>query len=109
MACHTPQFESPAKGKVWTGIKGTREFLELLADHRHVKAFVFGHSHSWPTKRHAELYFVNLPPVGYAFAEGRPNGRVAANVRENGLDLHPCAIDSAHCESGQRVDLNWRS
>lgn len=107
MAHHTPQFEPPSAGKVWTGMKDTQEFMELLADHRHVKAFIFGHSHTWEVKRHAGLHLVNLPPVAYVFAEEQPNGWVAANVRENGLELQLHTIDPAHRQNGRRVELNW--
>ncbi len=107
MAHHTPQFEPPAEGKVWTGMKDTQELLELLADHRHVKAFIFGHSHTWSVKRHAGLHLVNLPPVAYVFAEGQPNGWVSATVRENGLELELHTIDPAHRQNGQRVQLSW--
>lgn len=107
MAHHTPQFESPQEGKVWTGLKDTAEFFELLADHRHVKAFIFGHSHAWSVKEHAGLQLINLPPVAYVFAAGQPNGWVTAEVRENGLSLQLRTIDPAHRQNGQHIQLTW--
>jgi len=108
MAHHTPQFEPPAEGKVWTGLKDTREFLDLLASRRHVKAFFFGHSHVWSVKRHGGLQLVNLPPVAYVFSPEKPNGWVTAVVRENGLSLELRTIDPAHRQNGERVDLTWK-
>lgn len=107
MAHHTPQFEPPPEGKVWTGLKDTADFLDLLADHRHVKAFLFGHSHDWSVKERGGLRLINLPPVAYVFAADRPNGWVRAEVRENGLALELHTIDPAHRQNGERVTLTW--
>jgi 3',5'-cyclic AMP phosphodiesterase CpdA len=107
MAHHTPQFEAPAEGKAWGGIKDTREFMDLLAAHRHVKAFVYGHSHVWETKRRGPMHLVNLPPVAYVFKEGLPNGWVEARIRENGLDLNLRAINPGHPLHNQKVSLDW--
>ena len=43
------------------------EFMELLASFKHVKAFIFGHSHDWSIKKRGSLHLVNLPPVAYVF------------------------------------------
>lgn len=107
MAHHTPQFEPPAEGQPWTGIKDTAEFLELLSAHRHVKAFLFGHSHNWSITQRDRLQLINLPPVAYVFAKGKPNGWVLADVRENGLQLELRTIDPAHPQHRERVELTW--
>jgi Icc protein len=107
MAHHTPQFEPPPEGKPWGGIKDTAEFMELLAAHRHVKAFVFGHSHVWETKKQGPLHLINLPPVAYVFKEGLPNGWVEARIRENGLDLNLRCINPAHPLHNQKISLDW--
>lgn len=107
MAHHTPQFEPPPEGKVWGGLKDTADFIQLLKSHRQVKAFIFGHSHDWSVRKHDSLQLINLPPVAYVFAAGKPNGWVAANVRENGLSLKLHTIDPAHRQNGEQVQLTW--
>jgi len=107
MAHHTPQFEPPPEGKVWGGIRDTAEFMELLASHRHVKAFVFGHSHDWSVTRRDNLQLINLPPVAYVFGADKPNGWGLAEIRENGLTLELRTIAPAHPQNRQRVDLKW--
>jgi 3',5'-cyclic-AMP phosphodiesterase len=107
MSHHTPQFEPPPEGKVWGGIKDTAEFMDLLASHRNVKAFIYGHSHVWENKRQGALHLINLPPVAYVFKEGLPNGWVEARVRENGMDLNLRAINPAHPLHNQKVALDW--
>ena len=107
VAHHTPQFEAPPEGMVWGGLKDTAEFIELLTSHTQVKAFVFGHSHDWSIKRHANLQLINLPPVAYVFAAGKPNGWVLAETHAHGLNLSLSTIDPTHANHGERVALTW--
>lgn len=107
MAHHTPQFEPPAEGKVWSGLRDTAEFLTLLESFSHVKAFFFGHSHQWSITRRNGLHLVNLPPVAYVFAAGQPNGWVQATVLEHGLQLQLHTLDPAHPKHNERIDLAW--
>ncbi len=109
MAHHTPQFEPPAAGKAWGGLKDTVELMELLAGHKHVKAFIFGHSHQWAHLRRGSIHLVNLPPVAYVFAEGKPNGWVLADMQENSLTLELRCIDPAHKQHGEKLVLEWMS
>lgn len=107
VAHHTPQFDPPAEGKPWGGIQDTKEFMELLASHQHVKAFIFGHSHNWTTERRGAIHMINLPPVAYVFAAGKPNGWVLAEVSEKGLALELRSINPAHMQHGERLTLAW--
>ncbi len=107
MAHHTPQFEPPAEGQAWGGIKDTAEFLELLTSFKQVKAFLFGHSHNWSVTKRDKLQLINLPPVAYVFAAGKPNGWVLAETRADGLSLELRTIDPAHKQSGEKFDLVW--
>jgi predicted phosphodiesterase len=107
MAHHNPQFEPPAEGKEWGGIRDTAEFMELLGSFKHVKAFIFGHTHDWSIKKRGNLQLVNLPPVAYVFTAGKPNGWVLAEVAESRLTLTLHSIDPRHQQHGQRVELAW--
>lgn len=107
MAHHTPQFEPPAEGKSWGGLKDTTALMELLDGFKHVKAFIFGHSHHWATIQRGSIHLINLPPVAYVFTAGKPNGWVLADVQENGLSLELRAIDRAHKQHGEKLTLEW--
>lgn len=108
MAHHTPQFEPPPEGKVWGGLKDTREFIDLLADFKHVKAFVYGHSHVWATEQRGDLHFINLPPVAYVFQAGLPNGWVQFRLNESGMSLTLRTIDPQHAQNNERRDITWK-
>ncbi|MGV3483579.1 MAG: metallophosphoesterase family protein [Planctomycetaceae bacterium] len=104
---HNPQFEPPAADQPWGGIRDTKELMALLTRHKQVKALIFGHSHNWSIARHGDLNLVNLPPVAYVFAAGKPNGWVRAEVLEDRLVLELRTIDPAHKQHGERVELAW--
>lgn len=108
IAHHTPQFEPPPEGQKWGGIEDTAALFELLLPRKHVKAFVFGHSHNWAVAKKEDLHLVNLPPVAYVFAAGKPNGWVDAAMRPDGIDLTLHTLDPAHPQSGEKVALAWR-
>jgi predicted phosphodiesterase len=107
MAHHNPQFEPPAEGQAWGGIRDTAEFMDILGSFKHVKAFIFGHSHDWSIKKRGNLQLVNLPPVAYVFTAGKPNGWVLADVGESRLTLTLRTIDPRHQQHGERVELAW--
>jgi 3',5'-cyclic-AMP phosphodiesterase len=108
IAHHNPQFTAPAEGGRWTGIKDTADFFELIGSRRHVKAYVFGHSHNWSISQRDDLHLINLPPVAYVFGEGKPNGWVQADLRENGITLRLHTINADHPQNGETVNLTWR-
>jgi Icc protein len=108
MAHHTPQFEPPKDGQVWGGIQDTAALFEILVPRKHVKAFLYGHSHVWETKKQEDLLLINLPPVAYVFKDELPNGWVEAHVRPDGLDLKLHTIDKAHKQNGEELHLAWR-
>ena len=107
-AHHNPQFTPPAEGKPWFGLRDTAAFFDVIARRRQVKAFVFGHSHNWSIAERDGIHLVNLPPVAYVFAAGKPNGWVLAEGRPDGLRLTLRALAADHPENGRQVELAWR-
>lgn len=109
VAHHTPQFEPPAEGKPWGGLRDTAAFVDILKPRQQVKAFVFGHSHNWNITNLDGLHLINLPPMAYVFGEGKPNGWVIADVQEAGLKLQLQTIDKQHPQHNEIVNLTWRN
>jgi 3',5'-cyclic-AMP phosphodiesterase len=107
-AHHNPQFAPRETGTAWTGLKDTERLFDLLADRKHVKAYVFGHTHTWNLSEVNGIHLINLPPVAYVFGEGRPNGWVQATARENGLKLKLHTIDKDHPQHHETAELKWR-
>lgn len=104
---HNPQFEPPPETAVWSGIKDSGALFELLESRTRVKAFIYGHTHNWSIGRRGRLHLVNLPPVAYVFADGKPNGWVEARTQRTGLTLRLNTHDPQHAQNGEIVELKW--
>ncbi|MCX8090095.1 MAG: metallophosphoesterase [Verrucomicrobiae bacterium] len=101
---------NPNSANVTTGLKDTEQLLAILRPRRHVKAWVFGHTHVWRVETDSSgLHLVNLPPVAYVFRQGMPSGWVHARVSEEGMRLELRCIDRTHPAQGQTVELPWRT
>jgi Icc protein len=107
---HDPILEPPPKGKKPGGLLDTASFLKVLEPRKQVKAYVYGHTHTWDVKRHESgIHLVNLPPTSYLFFPGPPSGWVDAVLRPDGMRLELRSLDVKHATHGQVVDLKWRS
>jgi Icc protein len=104
---HNPQFNVPEDGRV-TGLQDSSVLFELLESMPHVKAYVFGHTHSWSVKqRDSGLHLINLPPIGYAFNETSPIGWVDAALTDKAMQLTLRCIDSDHPQHLTTETLAW--
>jgi hypothetical protein len=74
-----------------------------------VKAFIYGHTHTWAHQTHAAtgIQMINLPPVAYTFGPERPNGWVIARVTQEKLVLELRALNPAHDQHGEKVEIVW--
>jgi 3',5'-cyclic AMP phosphodiesterase CpdA len=106
-AHHPLQFDAPKTGKA-NGIADTTDFWPVLKDRPQVKAFVFGHTHTWKLTEPDGVHLVNLPAIGYPFAKAEVTGWVDATLTETGMKLEVRAIDPKHAKHGARADLTWR-
>ena len=104
---HNPQFNVPEDGRV-TGLQDSSALFELLESQPHVKAYVYGHTHSWSTtRRDSGLHLINLPPIGYVFAEASPLGWVDAELSATGMQLTLHSLNTDHAEHLKSRNLTW--
>lgn len=95
---------------VTTGLKDSAALEEIFAQHRQVKAYIYGHTHNWHVTEHPTgVHLVNLPPTAYVFAKGRPSGWVRATLGVDGAEFELRALDRTHPEHGQVKKLVWRA
>jgi Icc protein len=83
----------------------------LLADlrpNRNVKALFFGHTHVYSITQVDGLHLVNLPAVGYNFADGNPVGWTDAVIDQRGAALTLHAIAGEVKDDGKLSRLEWR-
>jgi calcineurin-like phosphoesterase family protein len=92
------------------GLKDTSAFLDVIRPRKQVKAYIFGHTHTWKIEQDSSgIHFINLPPVAYVFHEGDPSGWVHAVVEDKKMRLELRCVDTSHKDHGQKVELEWRS
>src|SRR6185437_8932808 len=82
--------------------------LEILAPRPAVKALVFGHTHVYSLDKFKDIHLINLPAVGYNFADGNPVGWMEGAFSKQGLDLKLHAFAGEMKDDGKSVSLSWR-
>jgi 3',5'-cyclic AMP phosphodiesterase CpdA len=91
------------------GLLDTTALFEVIRPRRQVKAYIYGHTHTWRVQQDSSgIHLINLPPVAYVFQPGEPSGWVHAMLRKDGLQLELRCLDHAHKDHGQKVNLAWR-
>lgn len=108
VAHHNPV---PAKSRVRkiTGLRDTAALFEVLAARAHVKAYVYGHTHTWKLAQQKGLHLVNLPTSAYTFGRGKTNGWVHAQLGDGGMTLRHHCHDPKHARHGKEFKLTWRA
>jgi 3',5'-cyclic AMP phosphodiesterase CpdA len=82
--------------------------LEILAPRPAVKALVFGHTHVYSLDKYKDVHLINLPAIGYNFADGNPVGWMEGAFSKQGLDLKLHAFAGEMKDDGKSVSLSWR-
>lgn len=91
------------------GLVDTQPLYDVILPRKQVKAMFFGHTHHWEIKEHEGLHQINLPPVAYVFAKGKPSGFVEVELAEDSALLRLHSLDKTHPEHGKETTLKWRS
>jgi 3',5'-cyclic AMP phosphodiesterase CpdA len=83
-------------------------FLNILRPRRQVKAVFYGHSHEWRHDVDAGIHLVNIPAVGYNFADSEPVGWVDARFTPARADVTLHAFAGNRAKDGETLKLDWR-
>jgi 3',5'-cyclic AMP phosphodiesterase CpdA len=83
--------------------------LEILKARKKVKALVYGHSHRYAVGSVEGLHLVNLPAVGYNFADADAVGWMEARLSAQGGTFVLHAIGGNTSADGTATMLPWRA
>ena len=106
-AHHPLQFNADRSGKS-SGLADADDLWPLLKDRSQVKAYVFGHTHTWRLAEKDGIHLINLPAIGYPFAKSEVTGWVDVRLTGKGAKFEVRAIDPKHEKHGARAELTWR-
>ncbi len=79
----------------------------VLQKHRKVKALFYGHSHRYAVDRRGHIHLVNLPAVGYNFADSEPVGWVDAMFSREGVSMTLSALGGNRDGHGKTTSIAW--
>lgn len=91
-----------------TALVDADRLLEIVKPRKQVKAIVFGHTHTYRYAEVEGIQLVNLPAVGYNFADGEVVGWVEATLRAEGGDFRLHAVAGGTQADGKVTSLKWR-
>lgn len=106
-AHHPLQFEADKGGK-FNGLADAASLWPLLKDRSQVKAYIFGHTHTWKLAEKDGVHLINLPAIGYPFAKAEVTGWIDVHLAPTGAKLEVRALDPKHEKHGTSVELKWR-
>src|SRR5262245_11959793 len=92
---HNLQWMADDKGK-YSGLSDSVDLWPVLEKRRQVKAYVFGHTHTWKLDKKDDVHLINLPAIGYPFAKEQLIGWVDVRLQENGATLDVRGLDDKH-------------
>ncbi len=94
-------------GESDTDLLDADRLFHLIRPHKKVKAIFYGHSHRYRFDKEGDVHLVNLPAVGYNFADSEPVGWVEAQFTPAGVELTLHALGGNRAQDGQRTTLPW--
>ena len=85
----------------------SQRLFDVIQPHDQVKAIFYGHSHEYKVEKRGNIHLINLPAVGYNFADKEPIGWVEANIGMSGVDLLLHTIGGNQSQNGQTISIRW--
>lgn len=108
--CHhnVNQLEAKSVTAQEGGLRDGAALVDVLRPRKHVKAFIFGHTHEWRRWELDGIHFINLPTTAYIFDPDEPRGWVDVRLEKRGMSLMLESLDKTHPKHGKKLVLRWR-
>ena len=90
------------------GMHDGSSLLKLLAERKHARAYVYGHTHEWQYDRRDHLHLINQPAVSYYFGKGHAHGWVDMKLTEMSANLELHCINPKHKQHGDRRQISLK-
>ena len=90
------------------GMRDGSSLMKLLAERKHARAYVYGHTHEWQYDRRDHLHLINQPAVSYYFGKGHAHGWIDMKLTETSADLELHCINRKHKQHGDRRQVSLK-
>jgi len=90
------------------GMRDGSSLLELLAQRKHARAYVYGHTHEWQYDRLDHLHLINQSAVSYYFGKGHAHGWVDMKLTKTSAELELRCINRKHEQHGDRKQISLK-
>ena len=88
------------------GMRDGSSLLKILAEKKHARAYIYGHTHEWQHDQRDHLHLINLPAVSYYFGKGHAHGWVDMKLTKTSADLELHCINRRHKQHGDRKQIS---
>lgn len=97
---------SPSRGvRPIKGMQDGGSLLKLLADRKHARAYLYGHTHEWQHVRQGHMHLIGQPAVSYYFGKGHAHGWVDMKLTAASAELELRCINHKHPQHGERRQI----
>ena len=91
------------------GMRDGEALLKVLAQRKHAKAYIHGHTHEWQKSIYEEhLHIIGQPAVSYYFGKGHAHGWIDMKLNETSADLKLRCIDPKHPQDSDRLKIGLK-
>jgi 3',5'-cyclic AMP phosphodiesterase CpdA len=91
-----------------TGLVDAERLLQILLPRRQVKALIYGHTHTYRLEQLDGMHLINLPAIGYNFADGEVIGWMGSEFSREGAELRLHALGGNMALDGKIASLSFR-
>ncbi len=92
-----------------SGLLDSDRLLAIVTPHKKVKAILYGHTHTYRYGQIAGIHMINIPAVGYNFADGEPVGWLDSVITKDGADFTLRAFGGNTKQNEKTTSLQWRT
>ncbi|MDR0335493.1 MAG: metallophosphoesterase [Planctomycetaceae bacterium] len=107
VAHHNPDYSRHII-KATVALQDTTPFFELIRERKQVKAYFYGHTHTWQTLRVGGIHMINLPATAWLSNPTQTHAWVLLTLKDNGISLTFRSIDPEHPKHNKVFDFVWR-
>ncbi|MDR3197217.1 MAG: metallophosphoesterase [Planctomycetaceae bacterium] len=104
---HNPDYSGNIV-KASGALQDTTTFFKQIRKRKQVKAYFYGHTHTWKTLRVSGIHMINIPATAWRFDQSQPFAWVLLTLKDNGMSLRLRSIEPEYPKHNEIINLVWR-